>query len=75
MMDISTKFTRLLYLKELIQKEKLKSPTELAQTFECSEKTVRRMINTLRDVGVDIHYCKRRKKYFIENAKRTLIDR
>lgn len=58
---------RLDYLLEKIKKERLSSPKEIAERFECSEKTVRNMINNLRNQGFDIDYCRKSKKYFLKN--------
>jgi len=62
---------RLNYILELIQKNNLSSPNELASKFECSEKTIRNMINVLRDKGYNIKYSKTTKKYFICEIKFT----
>ncbi len=58
---------RVEYILELVKKEQLCSPKELAKKFDCSEKTIRNMINFLRDKGFDIQYCKKRKKYFLHS--------
>lgn len=57
---------RLEYLLELIQKEQLSTPSELALKFTCSEKTIRNMINVLRLNGYKIKYSKGARKYFIQ---------
>lgn len=57
---------RLKYLLELIQKDSNLTLYELASKFECSEKTIRNMINVLRENGYNIKYSKASKKYFIE---------
>ncbi|MBL0743892.1 HTH domain-containing protein [Chryseolinea lacunae] len=62
-MDFRTYAERLDYLKELVLKNRLPSPQTLANKFECSERTVRRMINMLRDQGLDIRYDVKLKKY------------
>jgi len=54
---------RLDYLKELIEKSQLKSPQQAAEKFDCSERTIRRMIKTLCDQGIHIEYCKKIRRY------------
>lgn len=56
---------RLTYIKELIEKEQLSSPSQLAEKFECSERTIRNMINELRDEGLEIKYSRKKMKYFL----------
>jgi len=66
-MEISKRITRLFYLRGIISKGQLASPEDLTEKFQCSEKTIRRMINTLRDMGYEIQYCKKNRKYFLLN--------
>lgn len=65
-MDYITYTARLEYLLELIEKGQCYSPTIIAQKFNCTERTVRNMINRLREKGYVIIYCKSNKKYMIE---------
>ncbi|HAA14659.1 MAG TPA: hypothetical protein DCE41_24420 [Cytophagales bacterium] len=62
-MDRITYIKRLDYLLELIQKGAVCSPHDLVETFQCSEKTIRKMINDLRDLGHSIEYSRVDKKY------------
>jgi predicted DNA-binding transcriptional regulator YafY len=57
---------RLDYLKEIIAKGLLKSPKDLTKRFDCCERTVRRMIEKLRLMGINVKYNKYEKKYYIE---------
>lgn len=57
--------TRINYIKELIGKGAFDSPTIMAYKFNCSEKTVRNMINELRDDGFQITFCRKNKRYFL----------
>jgi DeoR/GlpR family transcriptional regulator of sugar metabolism len=57
---------RLEYILDLIKKEKLSSPTQLAEKFDWSGKTTQRMIDRLKEKGHPIIYCKRNKKYFLK---------
>lgn len=66
-MDYLTYTKRLEYLLELIEKEQVNSPNQVAIMFECSEKTIRNMINCLRRRGNNVKYCKCSRKYFLEN--------
>ncbi len=66
-MDYITYSERLDYLLDLIKNEKLSSPREVADKFDCSEKTVRNMINCLLEKGFEIYNCKRNKKYYLKN--------
>jgi biotin operon repressor len=54
---------RINYLLELIDRACIISPYQIAQKFMCSEKTARNMINTLREQGYEIEYCRKTKKY------------
>lgn len=64
-MDYKTYLQRLDYLKELIEKGQLSSPQDLSEKFECTERTIRKMINDLRDAGMDIKYSRKKLKYFV----------
>jgi biotin operon repressor len=66
-MNYLTYSQRLTYMLELIEKGALNSPVDLSEKFNCSEKTVRNMINTLRLMGHDINYSKKWKIYFIKH--------
>lgn len=49
---------RLDYLLELIKIKSACSPKLLARQFNCSEKTIRNMVNHLREMGYDIKWNK-----------------
>ncbi|UTW62382.1 HTH domain-containing protein [bacterium SCSIO 12741] len=66
-MNFRTYQYRLEYLKERLVKGQLSSPHDLADQFDCSEKTIRNMINRLREDGMDIEYDRSRRKYFVNN--------
>ena len=65
-MDYRTYTKRLDYLQALIEKGQLYSPSDLAVKFDCNEKTVRNMINHLRDSGLNIKYSRKRLRYYID---------
>lgn len=68
-MDFITYEKRLEYLMGLIEKKRLRSIVEVAQRFGCSTRTVKRMLNHLRDRGHDIQYDRLQKKYFIKEKE------
>lgn len=53
------------YLLYLIQHNRLISLENLADDFNCSIRTVKRMIANLRQEGYDIIYCRIEFKYYI----------
>ncbi len=65
-MNYLTYYKRLEYLLELIEKGKLSSPHDLTERFECTERTIRKMICDLRNDGHQIKYSRKCFKYFIE---------
>ncbi|WP_376717520.1 HTH domain-containing protein [Mucilaginibacter terrae] len=65
-MDFLSYEKRLNYVLELIEKGRFGSMEAAARRFDCSSRTVKRMINILREKGHDIRYDRRKKKYFIE---------
>ncbi len=64
-MDYTTYRQRLDYALELIEQGKLSSPKDLADKYGCTEKTVRNMLNNLRDEGYQIYYCRKNFKYIL----------
>jgi len=65
-MDFRTYENRLSYILELIEKQRLRSIADVAKRFECSNRTVMRMINHLREQGHNIEYDRLQKKYLIK---------
>lgn len=66
-MDYLTYTERLEYLFEMIEKGRLLSLKQASEKFNCSKRTVKRMLKALRNKGFSIKYCKKTGKYFIEN--------
>ncbi len=64
-MTRTTYYKRIPYILQLIKKGQLTSPSDLAIQFECTEKTIRNMINDLRDLGHQIKYCRKNRKYIV----------
>ncbi|MBD0833719.1 HTH domain-containing protein [Aestuariibaculum sediminum] len=54
------------YLLYLIKQKRLYSLKEVADNFDCSERTLKRIIFHLRDEGYNIKYCRKKHKYFLE---------
>jgi predicted DNA-binding transcriptional regulator YafY len=68
-MDFRSYEKRLDYILELIQKNRLRSLQSVADKFDCSTRTIKRMLNHLRDRGHDIQYDRLQKKYFIKKIE------
>ena len=64
--SIMDKFQRDTLKKRLLKLAMLKStgaPAELAIRFEISERSVKRIVQEIRDDGTDIRYCQLRRSY------------
>ena len=57
---------RLALVLECVRAGNLTSPVELAKQFQCTEKTIRNMINALRNDGHRIRYSRSLQKYLID---------
>ncbi|QEM03722.1 DeoR family transcriptional regulator [Mucilaginibacter rubeus] len=68
-MDYRTYEKRLEYILELIEKGRFGSIERVAKRFDVSTRTVKRMLQNLRDKGHDILYDKKIKKYYIKNTE------
>jgi DeoR/GlpR family transcriptional regulator of sugar metabolism len=68
-MDFLSYEKRLDYILDLIQKNRLRSLQALADKFDCSTRTIKRMLNHLRNKGHDIQYDRLQKKYFIKKIE------
>ena len=68
-MDYRSYEKRLEYVLELISKNRFRSLDETARRFGCSTRTVKRMLNHLRDQGHDIQYDRQQKKYFVKEKE------
>lgn len=55
------------HLLYLIEQQRLCSLEKVADDFECSKKTVKRMICSLREEGYNIAYCRTSSKYYVKN--------
>lgn len=54
------------YLLESIEKGRIMSLDHVADKFDCSTRTVKRLLSDLREDGHSIRYDKRVKKFFTE---------
>ncbi len=68
-MDYRSYEKRLEYILELIEKNRFRSVENAAMKFSCSTRTVKRMLNHLRDQGHDIQFDRLQKKYFIKKEE------
>ncbi len=66
-MDYISYSERLDCLLEAIKNSRISSPKQIAQKFNCCDKTARNLINTLRQKGYPIKYDRQTVRYFIEN--------
>jgi len=65
-MDYRSYEKRLEYILELIAKNRFRSLEAVATRFSVSTRTVKRMLNHLRDQGHVIQYDRLQKKYFLK---------
>lgn len=66
-MDFRTYEIRLAYILELVEKKRFRSISDVAHRFGCSNRTVKRMLNHLREQGHAIEYDRLQKKFVIKN--------
>lgn len=65
-MDYQTYTEKMNYLLEMIKYERMTSLQHAAEKFECSKRTIKRMLKTLREQGHEVYYCKKCQKYFMQ---------
>ncbi len=53
------------HLLYLIEQERLCSLETVATNYNCSIRTIKRMLNSLREEGYDIQYCRKCYKYLL----------
>jgi predicted DNA-binding transcriptional regulator YafY len=68
-MDYLSYDKRLVYTLELLEKGRFGTLVAAAKRFDVSTRTIKRMLNNLRDKGYDIQYDKKLKKYFIKKPQ------
>ena len=65
-MDYRSYEKRLEYVLELITKNRFRYLEATAKRFSCSTRTIKRMLNHLRDKGHDIQYDRQQNKYLVK---------
>jgi len=65
-MTYSEKREKESHLLYLIEHKRLSSLEKVANDFECSKRTIKRMLASLRDEGHHIVYCRKSNRYLIE---------
>jgi Predicted transcriptional regulator len=60
---------RMIYLKELIEKERTGTPEELANKLHISKSSVYRSINLLKNVGIPVDYSRAKGSYYLKKKK------
>lgn len=65
-MDYLSYEKRLAYVLELIEKNRFVSVQSVATRFSCSTRTVKRLLNHLRNQGHAVQYDRLHKKYIIK---------
>jgi predicted DNA-binding transcriptional regulator YafY len=62
-MNFIEKEKRINYIIELLEKGKLLSAKEMASKFSCSERTIFRLLEIVKEKGVDVNFCKIKRIY------------
>lgn len=62
-MTFNEKKRKLSYLLEMVLKGRCHSADEVAIKFDCSKRTIERMIDNLNDEGYQIKFCRKENKY------------
>ena len=60
---------RMIYLKDLIEKERTGTPKELADKLHISESSVYRSISLLKNLGIQVDYSRIRCTYYLKEKK------
>jgi DeoR/GlpR family transcriptional regulator of sugar metabolism len=68
-MDYLSYEKRLEYILELIEKNRFRSIEQVAKSFNCSTRTIKRMLSHLREKGHQILYDRLEKKYHIKKEE------
>jgi biotin operon repressor len=64
-MTYSEKKEKEKYLLYLIEHQRLYSLEKVANNYQCSVRTVKRMLTNLREEGYQINYCRKKRIYFV----------
>jgi DeoR/GlpR family transcriptional regulator of sugar metabolism len=55
-------------LRTLVEKASTGSPKDLAELFTVSERTIRRMVQNLKQQELDIEFCRKRNSYLFKKV-------
>jgi DeoR/GlpR family transcriptional regulator of sugar metabolism len=55
-------------LRTLVEKASTGSPKDLAELFNVSERTIRRMVQNLKQQELDIEFCRKRNSYLFKKV-------
>lgn len=58
---------KLIRIQELAKRNATGSPKELAEKINVSERTLFRLVQNIKEQGVEIEYCRKISTYFINN--------
>ncbi len=58
---------KLIRIQELAKRNATGSPKELAERINVSERTLFRLVQNIKEQGVEIEYCRKISTYFINN--------
>jgi predicted DNA-binding transcriptional regulator YafY len=73
-MDLDTIKCKLERIDQLIRLESTGNPKQLVERLNVSERTVYRMINTLKDIGCPVYYNRYRSSYCYRFKGKIIID-
>ena len=65
-MDYDLYQQRLAYLEDMVSKGRLHSLSQAAGSFDCSERTIKRMLSRLRNKGIFVKYSPTLGKFLID---------
>jgi len=64
-MNARTYMQRLAYLEECIRKGRIHGIETIRRQFDCCDKTARNLVAELKAAGIDVHYSRALRKFFI----------
>jgi transcriptional antiterminator len=60
---------KIAFLRTLVETGRTGSPKDLAELFNVSERTIRRMVQNLKQQELDIVFCRKRNSYLFKKVK------
>jgi transcriptional antiterminator len=73
-MNFVKQIERLILLNRLISQQNTGSPEDIAQRLNVSVRQVYNLLEMIRDLGIEVCYCKKSKTYYYENSDKLHID-